>query len=100
MRSFALGELGWSLERYLRSSLYEFNEAAKGYWRKYEREVQWLSREIVWELIRGNPYYKIEDKPKLKTDIMKLSMDKEEKKEPQNVTAQDIKVFEHLSYNK
>lgn len=83
--------------------MYEFNEAAKGYWRKYEREVQWLSREIVWELIRGNPYYEAKNKPANKTKIMKLSMDKEEKKETQKaprVTAQDIKVFEHLQYNK
>ena len=79
--------------------MYEFNEAAKGYWRKYEREVWWLSREIVWELIRGNPYYKPEDKPKRKTDIMKLNMDKVEKIKPQKVTAQDIKVMEHLAYN-
>jgi len=100
LRSFALGELGWSLERYLKSTLYEFNEAASGYWRRWERETAWMSREIVWELIRGNPYYKKEDKPVRKSDVMKLSIEKEEKRAPDKVTEEDLKIFQQLQFNK
>lgn len=58
-----------------------------------------MTREIVWELIRGNPHYKNEDKPKRITDIMKLSFDdKPEKKKATKLTAQDLRVFEELQF--
>jgi len=99
LRSFALGELGWSLRRYRRSMVAEFNLAAGGYWRNLERTTRWMTREILWELIQGNPYYKAEDKPKRKDALMKLSIDEKEKKEkvkPQKLTEQDLKYFNAL----
>ena len=102
MRSFALGELGWSLKRYLSATVYEFNEASKGYWRNHERRVQWGVREILWELKMGNPYYKKEDKPHKKSDIMQLSMDvvKKVEKKPMKVTEEDLKFYQALNFNK
>jgi hypothetical protein len=85
--------LGWSHEKYLYSSVYEFNEASKGYWRKWERKV-WNVREIIWEMNRGNPHYKDEGRYKRKQDIFKLSMDEEEKKEVKRPTIDEVKIFE------
>ncbi len=101
MRSFALGELGWSLKRYLSATINEFNESARGYWRKWEREA-WHTRELIWWGIMGNPYIKSEDKPKRRDEIMKLSIDEVEKKKklPNKITPEDIKIFEQLQYNK
>jgi len=93
--------LGWTLERYKRSTFYEFNEASKGYWRKYEREV-WQTREIVWTLICGNPNIKSEDKPKQKDQIYKLGIDEEvkkEKKKPPKVTPEDLNIYQQLGFN-
>jgi len=67
--------MGWSLERYKKATVYEFNEAARGYWRNWERNVKWMTREILWEMIIGNPYYDKNDKPKNKKEIMELSFD-------------------------
>jgi hypothetical protein len=92
--------LGWSLERFLNSSLYEFNEASKGYWRNKERDSS-LIRDIIFTLITGNPYIEKQNKPQKPTDLYKLSIDKEEKeikKRVPKVTAQDLKVYEHLSF--
>jgi hypothetical protein len=81
------------------STLYEFNMAATGYWRNWERSIKWMTREIVWELIRGNPYYKPEDKPKKITDVMKLSTDKEErKKRVIRTTREDLRIFEKMQF--
>jgi hypothetical protein len=100
LRSFALGELGWSLERFLNASLYEFNEASKGYWRNRERDSS-LVRDIIFTLITGNPYIEKQNKPNKPSDLYKLSIDKEVKEEKQKatkVTAQDLKVYEALSF--
>jgi hypothetical protein len=54
-------------------------------------------------MIQGNPNIKPENKPKLKSDIYKLSIDTVEKKKvkkQKTPTAQDIRVFEVLNYNK
>jgi len=84
----------------LNSTIYEFNEAARGFNRKREREI-WDLREILWQMIQGNPHIKAESKPKLKSDIFKLSTDEVKKvKRTPKVTASDIKVFEALNYNK
>ena len=99
IRSFAYGELGWSEDRLRHAGVAEFNLAARGYWRNWERNVMIMTREIVWELIRGNPYYKPEDKPKRKTELYKLSIDETEKKEKEvihKVTEKDLKVFDKL----
>ena len=81
--------------------MYEFNEAAKGYWRKYERDTQWPVREMVWTLICGNPHIKTEDKPKHKTDIYRLSMDEVKKvKKATKITEQDLLIYQQLGFNK
>ncbi len=99
LRSFALGELGWALDRYRGSTFYEFNEASKGYWRKYERSL-WQTREIIWTLIMGNPNIPKENKPQRKTDIMKLNIDKEEKPgRPSKVTKKDIDDLHRVQFN-
>ena len=100
IRSFALGELGWSLERYLHASLYEFNEASKGYWRNRERDSS-LVRDIIFTLICGNPNIDKNNKPNKPSDLYKLSIDKEVKevkKKAPKITKQDLKVYEHLSF--
>jgi hypothetical protein len=98
IRSFAIGELGWTRDRYIHATIDEFNLAARGYWRNWERSVAWMSREIIWELIRGNPYYKPEDKPKRKTEMLKLSIDEVKTKEEKihKITEKDLKIFEKL----
>jgi hypothetical protein len=89
------------LERFNKSSLYEFNQAVSGYWRKWERETAWLAREIIFAMIQGNANIKTEDKPNRKEDLWKLSIDtKEEVKKVQKVTEQDLKVFEKMQFNK
>ena len=98
LRAFAIGDLGWSLEKYRGSTLYEFNESVKGFWRAEERRL-WHTREIVWEMIRGNPGY--ENKPTSKDQIYKLSSDEPEKIEKTpKTTEQDVKVFEAMQFNK
>jgi len=67
------------MDRYLHATIYEFNEATKGYWRNWERQVAWLSREIIFEMIAGNPYIPKDDKPKSKFDLSKLSTDPDKK---------------------
>jgi len=93
--------LGWSLERYLKSSIYEFNEASKGYWRKWEQQV-WQTREILWQMIQGNPHIKAEDKPKVKSEIYKLSSDevKKVKKRVPKVTEEDLFFYQQIGFNK
>lgn len=76
MREFALGELGWTLDRYLHSTLYEFNLAASGYWRNWERRTAWLAREINTVAIQGNPNIRKDLKPKSPADLFKLSTDR------------------------
>jgi len=103
LRSFALGELQWSLDRYLHSTIYEYNQAAKGYWRMWEWEM-WRTREVVYEIIRASQFYNNEDKPKNKSDVYKLSIDEIEvkkvvKKKPE-ITEEDLKIFQQLQFNK
>jgi hypothetical protein len=93
------------MDRYLHSSINEFNHASGGYWRNWERQSVWPVRELIFELIMGNPYYKNEDKPRRKDQIIKLSIDlkdSEEKKvvRSRRLTDQDIKVMEQLNFNK
>jgi hypothetical protein len=99
-----LGELGWSTDRFLNASLFEYNLAVKGYWNNYERSVLWITREILWELIQGNPYYKPEDKPNRKDQIYRLSTDREQQqikeKDIKKIKEQDLRVFEALNFNK
>jgi hypothetical protein len=58
-----------------------------------------MTRELLWELIRGNPNYKQEDKPQKITDIMKLSFDEEPKKiKPKKITPEDIKIYEKMCF--
>jgi hypothetical protein len=100
IRSFAFGELGWSRERYLNATLEEFNHSVRSYWEDKDWQL-WHTREILWQMIQGNPNIKPEDKPKRKDQIYKLGVDKEEvKKKAPRITEQDLKVYEALNFNK
>ena len=59
--------------------MYEFNLAAGGYWRNWERSTAWSVREINTVAIQGNPNIKQSIKPKSPTDLFKLSTDKKKK---------------------
>jgi hypothetical protein len=103
IRSFALGELGWTIERWGHSTIYEFNEASRGYWRNWERDTVWLMREIVFELINGNPYYKQEDKPKSTRAIFRINDDtlaEERKKEEGKTSPEELKKIEAMLFDK
>ena len=68
--------MGWTLDRYLQSSLYEFNLASSGYWRNWERFTAWAVREINTIAIQGSDCFKHGSKPKSPTDLFKLNIDK------------------------
>jgi hypothetical protein len=73
------------------ATIAEFNYAAKGYWRNWERQTVWLAREVVYMMIQGNPYIKSHDKPR-KEDIYHLSTDpKPESKEVSKEEIEEIK---------
>lgn len=58
-------------------------------------------REIVYELINGNPNYDKKDKPQNAKKIYRISDDKEDKSEKkvvEKVTEQDIRVMEALNF--
>lgn len=59
----------------MHSTLPEYFMAVSGYWRNWERDTAWLMREIVFELIRGNPYI-TSTKPDSPKEIFKISDDK------------------------
>jgi hypothetical protein len=90
--------MGWTRERYLHATIEEFNLAAGGYWRNHERNVLWLAREVNWTIIQWAPFFKQEDKPKRRDEIMKLGIDevKKEKEKPHKITEKDLKVFDKL----
>jgi hypothetical protein len=69
------GELGWTRERYLKSTIEEFSFAIAGYWRNWERQQVWLAREVIFAMIAGNPNIESSKKPK-KEDLYRLSDDK------------------------
>jgi hypothetical protein len=74
MRIFACGELGWSLDKWRHSTLPEYIMAVDGYWRNWERSTAWLMREIVFEMINGNPHIK-GTKPASPKEIYKIKDD-------------------------
>lgn len=84
-----MGELGWTLERWKGSTFTEFNYAIEGYWRNWERSTAWLMREIVWQMIQGNPHIKSTNKATSKDQIYRLSTD-EEKEEARAITNEEI----------
>ena len=90
MRSFALGELGWTRARWEMSSFEEFNLAVDGYWRNYERLHLYPMRELMFTEIAGNPYIKSSNKPTSSQDLFKLSIDGEKPK-PEKPTEEDIR---------
>jgi hypothetical protein len=94
------GELGWTRERYLHATVEEFTEAIKGYWKKWERQTAWITRELIWTLIQGNPNIPNENKPKHKEEIYKLTDDKKEvvKVKRPKITSEDLKMFEMLKH--
>lgn len=97
-KAFALGELGWSIERWRMATLAEFCMAADGYWRNWERDVAWLMREITFTLITGNPYIKDGSKPSTPKEIYKISDDdkKRDIKKPPPVSAEELEAARKL----
>ena len=85
-----MGELGWDLEKYKRSTVYEFNKASQGYWRNIERGY-WPLRELIFYTITGNPYIKPESKPTTPEHLFKLSIDKE----PEPIDMNEVREFEN-----
>ena len=81
-----MGELQWSKEKWRGSTFPEFNYAAAGYWRNWERFVGIPMREICFVQIAGNPNIKQSAKPHNVKDYMKLSIDKE----PEKLTKEEI----------
>ena len=77
-----MGELGWTLERWKDSTFPEFNYAASGYWRNWERFAAVPMREICTVMIAGNPNIKASAKPRNVQSYMKLSIDKNIPKKP------------------
>lgn len=75
LRSFVCGELGWTLDKWKHSTLTEINLLIEGYWRNWERNTAWLMREIVFELINGNPYIQ-GTKPGSSKEVYGLTDDK------------------------
>lgn len=79
--------------------------SAGGYWRNWERSTAWLMREIVFQMISGNPNIKKENKPKRAMDIIKISDDKIAigKLKKQQLTPEEIeemKKFHMNAFNK
>jgi hypothetical protein len=73
--------------------LAEFNFAAAGYWRNWERTTAWLMREIVYTLIAGNPYIEAQHKPASSQAIFPLTDDKkveDKKPKPKQPTAEEL----------
>jgi hypothetical protein len=75
-----MGELGWTLDRWQRSTFTEYNYAVAGYWRNWERFAAVPMREVCYTQIAGNPNIKSSAKPSSPQDYMKLSIDGERKK--------------------
>ena len=94
LRSFALGELGWTEERFTRSTLFQYNLAVSGYWRNWERNTAWLMREVVYTLIAGNGFIDAHNKPSNSRAIIKISDD--EKAEEINKSKRKAPTAEEL----
>jgi len=75
--------------------------AVSGYWKNWERSTAWLMREVVYAMVAGNPNINKDNKPKKPSDIYKISDDdkKAEKKQKQELTAEDIEYFKNV-FNK
>jgi hypothetical protein len=93
--------MGWSLKRWKESTLYEFNCAAAGFWKSWERNVAWLAREINYIAIAGNPNIKPSQKPRTPTDLYKLSTDhrpeKSKKLTPEEIETIKKSMFDGIS---
>ena len=77
------------MDRYKCSTIYELNSAIKGYWRTWERNIAWMTREIVYMMIQGNPHIKSHDKPR-KEQLYHLSIDAEVKEEGRIHTPEEV----------
>jgi len=74
--------------------------AMEGYWRNWERNTVWQTREIIYQMIQGNPYIK-GNKPSSPKDIYRMRSEKineevrkitpEELEEAQNILKGIIK---------
>jgi hypothetical protein len=69
--------LGWTLDRWLLSTFGEFFTAVDGYWRNWERQTVWPTREILFQMIIGNPNIESAKKPNSSKEIFKIADDDE-----------------------
>lgn len=68
--------------------------SSAGYWKRWELNTVWLAREIVWQLIQGNPDIKPESKPNSKEQLYKLSLDEPEIKSKQKeITPEELEMI-------
>ena len=79
LRSFAMGELGWTLKRWRDSTFTEFNYASSGYWRHWERFVGIPIREICYTNICMTEG--VRNKPASAQELWPLSIDKNIKRD-------------------
>jgi len=92
-----MGELGWSLKKWRFSTIAEFNYAAGGYWRNWERFAGIPMREICFVNIAGNPNIKSSAKPRTSQDYMRFSIDGENKTE--KPTQEEIEQARQEAFN-
>jgi len=86
--------MGWTLDRWRASTVYEFNLAAGGYWRNWERFTKWAVREINYAAITGNPHIKKSNKPRSPRDLYELEIDKRVKKEHKQLAPEELEKIE------
>ena len=70
----------------------------KGYWRNWERQRVWMTREIIFAMIQGNPNIPDSGKPKKREDIYKLSDDKKEISKRPKIKPKDIEQLEKITF--
>ena len=81
------------MDRYKCSTIYELNTAIKGHWRTWERNTAWMTREIIYMMIQGNPHIKSNDKPR-KEQLYHLSIDEVKKEESNRLTDEQLRDIE------
>lgn len=85
-----MGELQWSADRWRESTFPEFNYAASGYWKNWERNIGIPMREICYTNICMTAGVK--NKPSNVQELWPLSIDKNIKQEIIKPTKEEIKI--------
>lgn len=85
-----MGELQWTTERWKDSTFKEFNYAAAGYWRNWERFVGIPMRQICFTNISMTPG--VTNRPDNAQEFWPLSIDIETIKKIEKPTEEDIRI--------